>query len=270
MRIIDLTGYEKDLIYSSSSKGNLPKWKVGNKWYKTDGFGYESLCEVLISHLIGENDILPVVDYEYVRIRNNGREGTGCESINFLEKNERLITANKVHRAFTGRSMGEALSAIDSAEDCVRYFVDFISEKTGLDSFGKYLAALIQNDALFLNEDRHFNNIAVIYNEEEEKFRLCPVFDNGLSLCSALDTYPLGEDIYRLIDSVKARPFDRDYRTQLELLDKLYGCDLKYSFSRKDIDRELSVASEYYSDEILDRIRIILLEQMRKLRYMFR
>ena len=47
--------------------------------------------------------------------------------------------------------------------------------------FGIYMSKMLTIDALFLNEDRHTHNIAVLTNDKNE-FRLAPIFDNGLSL----------------------------------------------------------------------------------------
>ena len=33
-------------------KGDQRKWKVGDRWYKADYMGYESLAEVLVSHFL--------------------------------------------------------------------------------------------------------------------------------------------------------------------------------------------------------------------------
>lgn len=35
-----------------TSKGDQRKWKVGDRWYKVDYMGYESLAEVLVSHFL--------------------------------------------------------------------------------------------------------------------------------------------------------------------------------------------------------------------------
>lgn len=35
-----------------TSKGDQRKWKVGDRWYKADYMGYESLAEVLVSHFL--------------------------------------------------------------------------------------------------------------------------------------------------------------------------------------------------------------------------
>jgi hypothetical protein len=43
--------------------------------------------------------------------------------------------------------------------------------------------------ALFLNDDRHLNNIAVI--EQNGKFKYCPIFDNGAGLLSNVQFSPM-------------------------------------------------------------------------------
>ena len=49
--------------------------------------------------------------------------------------------------------------------------------KQGVEDFGKYLNKLFTIDALFLNEDRHTHNIAVLMNSEG-KFEYCPIFQS--------------------------------------------------------------------------------------------
>lgn len=76
---------------------------------------------------------------------------------------------------------------------------------TGLEEFGSYLCKLMVIDALFLNEDRHTHNIAVLLDSEGQ-YRYCPIFDHGGCLLSdtTLD-YPLGVEIEALIKNVEAK-----------------------------------------------------------------
>lgn len=54
-------------------------------------------------------------------------------------------------------------------------------------------------DAFFLNEDRHFHNIAVLMNSKGE-FDYCPIFDNGACLLSDTNMdYPLNTSVYEMI-----------------------------------------------------------------------
>ena len=51
---------------------------------------------------------------------------------------------------------------------------------------------MLEIDAFFLNEDRHTNNIAVIYQEGTQQYALSPLFDQGLCLLADVKMdYPL-------------------------------------------------------------------------------
>lgn len=91
----------------------------------------------------------------------------------------------------------------------------------------------------FLNEDRHTNNLAVIRNEKTGKFRLCPIFDHGLALLSDLNDYPMDQNIYDSIRRVHAKPFDVDLDAQVEAAEELYGTQLRFSFVRRDISKNI-------------------------------
>lgn len=129
---------------------------------------------------------------------------------------------------------------------------------------------LLTIDAMFLNEDRHTHNIAVLMNSKEE-FGLCPIFDNGAGLLS--DTfmdYPLGDDLYKLIDSVKSKTISLNFEEQLDSSERLYGMNLKFSFTKKDIENILDKEEvTIYSSEIRERVKTILYEQMRRYPYLF-
>ena len=98
---------------------------------------------------------------------------------------------------------------------------------------------------MFLNEDRHTNNLAVIRNEKTGVYRFCPIFNSGLALLSDLDGYPLANDSYHSIGRVQAKPFSLDFDEQVEAANALYGSHLQCSFTRRDVTsiRELSLIS---------------------------
>ena len=59
---------------------------------------------------------------------------------------------------------------------------------------GMSLEKLLEIDAFFLNEDRHANNIALLYNSRSGEYRLCPFFDMGLSLfADTFDSFPFSD-----------------------------------------------------------------------------
>ena len=133
---------------------------------------------------------------------------------------------------------------------------------------------LLTIDAVFLNEDRHTHNIAVLVNGEG-KYDYCPIFDNGAGLLS--DTtmdYPIGEDIYKLIDSVKAKTFSLNLEEQMLISEELYGTNLTFKFTKKDVEDILSLdenngKASIYPIEVRRRIRDVIFEQMRKYPYLF-
>ena len=99
---------------------------------------------------------------------------------------------------------------------------------TGLRGFGLYLNKLLTIDAIFLNEDRHTHNIAVLMNGAG-MFKYCPIFDNGDGLLSdTILDYPLGEDTFDLMETVRAKTVSTDFDEQLDVSEHLYGCNLKF------------------------------------------
>ncbi|MBQ9661880.1 MAG: hypothetical protein IJV40_01870 [Oscillospiraceae bacterium] len=252
-----------------SSKGNQPKWLSAGKWYKADHMGYEGLAEVLISKLLRKSNVPEYVEYEPVLIEFDGKRVPGCCSDNFKTQDEILIPIERLHRAYCGRGLAQQIARMELPNK-ISYTVDFVEKTTDLKNFGAYLTIILELDSLFLNEDRHTNNIAVIRNEKTQQFRLCPVYDNGLSLLSDWNDYPIDQDIYQSISRVQAKPFDRNFDEQAEAAEQLYHPQLKLHFTRKDLAGILAELRDYYSAEILDHVERIVLEQMRKYPPFFR
>lgn len=254
-----------------SSKGNQLKWKQGDIWYKADHMGYESLAETLISSLLHYTDAVEYVHYSPVRIVYKETECMGCKSDNFLKPEEELITVEHLFRQFTGRSLAGETGRIPSVKDRVIYMVENIIEFTGIEDFGKYIQMILALDAFFLNEDRHTNNIAVIYQPEKNSYRPAPVFDNGLSLLADTTTdFRMEQSWEECIKKVEAKPFCRSFDEQLDAAEELYGCNIRFSFGRKEVEKVLQSCETYYSVEIIERVRQILYSQMRKYQYLFK
>ena len=57
---------------------------------------------------------------------------------------------------------------IPEVEDRLKFLTDQVERITGLQEFGVYLNKLFTIDAIFLNEDRHMHNIAVMMNGKGE------------------------------------------------------------------------------------------------------
>ncbi len=269
MRKIELTAAGQVERMGHTSKGDQPKWQVGDIWYKADHMGYESLAEVLVARMLARSSLSNFVMYEPVMIQMDGRVLPGCASKNFRANHETLIPLERLHRAFKGDGLAKTAGHLPTVEERIGYAVDFVEQVTGLNSFGRYLATVFELDAFLLNEDRHTNNLAVIRNEDTMAFRLCPIFDNGLSLLSDINDYPLDQDIYACISRVEAKPFCSHFDEQAEAAAGLYGSDLHFFFSTKDIVSLLEGMDKVYNQRTLYRVESVLREQIRKHRYLF-
>ena len=254
---------EKEIIESAnhSSKGNQPKWCVGNIWYKADHMGYEGLAEIVVSRLMKKTNINNFAEYYPVKIEFSHYNRNGCFSFNFLKKDEELIPLERLHRLYNGVGLSNKLKDMEIKEK-IRYTVDFVEETTGLKGFGIYLTAMLEIDAFFLNEDRHTNNIAVIRNANKKEFRLCPYFDQGLSLLSDLEAFWLEGSADNHILRVEAKPFG-SFASQVNAARALYGKQLQIYFTMNDVDEALCDMKEYYNPEIINRVNYILALQIK-------
>lgn len=270
MQKIDLTNIKKEKIENHTSKGNQPKWRVGNKWYKADHMGYEALAEYVVSELLKKSNVHNFVTYDLVKIKYDNKTSVGCVSDNFKEDYEMLVPLEKLHRQYFGKGLSSAIAEKESITDKIIYAVEFVEKVTGLKNVGEYLATMLAVDAFFLNEDRHTNNIAVIRNEKTKKFRFAPIFDNGLSLLSDTNDYTFDCDIYDNIKKVQAKPFDRSFDEQLNAVEELYGSQLEFNFKKSDVYKILDELKVVYDEKIVERVEQVLLQQIRKYQYLFR
>lgn len=251
-----------------SSKGNQLKWRQGEIWYKADHMGYEGLAEVVVSRLLLRSSAENFVHYDPVLIQYGGREYRGCQSRNFLHPDEELITVDRLFRLYTGRSVTKELAAIPSIRERIVYLVENVIEFTGLETFGQYLTTALELDAFFLNEDRHTNNIAVLRCAGEDRYRLCPYFDHGLSLYSDMTTdFGLDQSLMECRKKVEAKPFSRDFDEQMDEAESLYGNQLVFHFDSKDIQRELKLLEGIYEKPVLSRVEEVLNQQKHKYEY---
>ena len=270
MQAIDLINIKKEKIENHTSKGNQPKWHIGDKWYKADHMGYEALAEYVVSRLLEKSNVDDFVKYDLIKINYDNKEGIGCVSKDFKSDNEMLIPLEKLHRQYFGKGLADAIANKERVQDKISYTINFVEEITGLRNARKYFAIMVAIDAFFLNEDRHTNNIAVLRNERTELYRFAPIFDNGLSLLSDTNDYLLEDDVYDTIKKVKAKPFDISFDEQLSAVEELYGAHLTFSFTQNDIYKIMDELKDIYDEKIIHRVEKILLEQMRKYQYFFK
>ena len=253
-----------------SSKGNQLKWENNGIWYKADYTGYEGLAEYVISHLLKKSTLLEkeYVLYDPEEIKYGTITYKGVRSADFLKEGWQIITLERLFNNFFNQSLYQSIYKIEKTGDRLAFLTGQVERITGLKEFGRYLNKLLTIDAVFLNEDRHTHNIAVLMNGEGA-FSYCPIFDQGAGLLSdtAMD-YPLGEDIYKLMGHVRAKTVSSDFDEQLNASELLYQENLKFWFTKKDV-KELLEAADIYSEEIRDRAAEIIYFQMRKYRYLF-
>lgn len=256
--------FTNDKVAETSSKGNQEKWydKDTNKWYKLDQFGYEALAETLISNLleksnIKQNTLFSFAKYEMEKLKVHGRERTGCSSDNFLKEGESIITLSHLFSRSLGGSLKTTLEKLPSDKKRIQYIAEETTKITGLKEFPQYLTLLFEIDALFLNDDRHLNNIAVI--EKDGKYSYCPIFDNGAALLSNTQLSPMDIEPKGLIKEVVARPFNTSFTRQMNTARELYGRQLVMSIlTPQEIIVELKPLLEYYPERdrgiITDRV----------------
>ena len=250
-----------DKMAETSSKGNQEKWRDGGRWYKLDRFGYEGLAETVISRLLERSSIETDTPFRFVRYRMermhvHGRERNGCSSSDFLRKGEAIVTLSHLFKR-EEQSLKDKLNRLYGDKKRIAFLAEETAAITGLKQFPQYLTLLFEVDALFLNDDRHLNNIAVL--EKGGRFDYCPIFDNGAGLLSNVQTAPMDVDPVALIRSAKARPFNTTFNRQMIHARNLYGAQLHIpKFTEEEIRRELEEPLSYYAQRdrgfIADRV----------------
>lgn len=285
MLCVEMKHDNLDIGFGHSSKGNQMKWFQDGYWYKADQFGYESLSEVVTSRLLADSSVKEATQYEPVQIRYRGRDYRGCRSKNFRQTDEILVPIERLFRNHTTIGLAKQLARISSVKERIKYTEEIVCNITKEEGFGVYLAQLLEMDAFFLNEDRHTNNISILYNKEKDTYRLCPFYDMGLSLFADTKVdFPLAKDYFECKKSIIAKPFSRDFDEQLDDVNELYGSYLKFQFPANRItaivdeirtqhlltERDImdgNIAG--YTEQELNRVEETLRYQASKYKYFF-
>ena len=260
-----------DKVAETSSKGNQEKWRDGGRWYKLDQFGYEGLAETVISRLLEHSGIETDTPFRFVRYRMermnvHGRDRNGCSSADFLQPGESIITLSHLFKR-EGLVLKDIFMRLSSDKKRIAWLAEETAALTGLEQFPQYLTLLFEVDALFLNDDRHLNNIAVL--EKGGRFDYCPIFDNGAGLLSNVQMAPMDIDPAALIRSAKARPFNTTFNRQVIHARNLYGPQFHIpKFTAEVLRLELEEALNYYAQRdrgfIADRVCQTILTRQRE------
>ena len=264
--------FEQDILLNDrqSSKGNQLKWQSQNGiWYKADYTGYEGLVEYLISCLLGYSSLKKneYVSYQTEKIHYKYKDYLGCKSENFLPDGWKIITLERLFETMKGESLTKSVYHMPDVRERIRYMVEQTEQLTGLREFGVYISKLMTIDALFLNEDRHTHNIAVLLDDCDQ-FHYCPIFDNGASLLSdTIQDYQMEEKIQDLVKRVKAT-FHDDFDEQLDTVEELYGRQIRFHFDRAIVEKIIA-EEQNYSNDVKERVYDLISRQMRKYQYLF-
>lgn len=238
-------------------------------WYKIDRFGYEGLSESIVSNLLYFSNIDSFVKYEEETFLYEDAIMTGCKSCNFKNPNEEIVTVAKLFESIYNKPVSETIKE-KNIEDTIYHFVNTLSKLTHIseNDIGIYLTKTLELDALILNNDRHFNNIPLIYGENG--FHLGPIFDNGASLLSDTTFHPIFQnddyEIEKYIEKEKARPFSLSFDEQINAIRNLFGCNLHLTASINEILPNTSI----YNHGLIDRVQKVLEYQFDKYPEMFK
>ena len=254
-----------------SSKGNQLKWENEGTWYKADYTGYEGLAEYVISHLLKYTNLNEdeYVLYEPEQIKYKRQIYNGVRSRTFIDGDWQIITLERLFKNVYNESLTSVLWHMSDVKERLVFLVNAIKNITGLNNWGEYICRLFTIDAFFLNEDRHMHNIAVLMNGKGD-YKYCPVFDNGAGLLS--DTtmdYPMEQDIYQMISEVKSKSVSQNFDEQLDVAENLYGQNLQFLFTKKNVSDIVNNADMYPLEE-RKRVELIIYSQMNKYKYLFR
>lgn len=268
--LIELSEQEIRAKNRKSSKGNQLKWLHGDNWYKADYAGYEGLAEYVVSQLLQYSDLghNEYVLYQTEEIRYKKQVLKGCRSRNFLPADCQLLTLERMFQNAYGESLYKMVYRIRDVAERLRFLVEMTERMTGKKNAGLYFAKMLTIDALFLNEDRHLHNVAMI-TDPAGGYEYCPIFDNGAALLS--DTtmdYPLGGDIYEMIGEVQAKTVSSNFDEQLDAAEELYGQRLHFTFGEKQL-REILDCETHYDKAVKDRVFEVIISQRRKYSYLF-
>ena len=244
------------------AKGNQFKYCSNGSWFKKDYLGYEALSETIVSFILSKSNVSSFCKYSIV----GDDTGIYSKSENFLRSNSTLITLQKLVRLHEGSELHEKMLEFDEVEDKIKYTSDIIVGITGLKEFSKYLTLILELDALTLDDDRHFNNIAVIFDGTD--YYLPPLFDFGASFLSdTMIDYPLSSDLDKLLEIKNAKPFSSDFNEQVDVAESLYGTQLKVHTTASEVCSYVDSIGNY-SQEIKTRVKTLIRYAFRKYRYL--
>lgn len=208
---------------SGTSDGTQDKFFKDDLWFKLDRYGGEGIAETSASIILKESGLDSSKFVTYTPCLINGK--SGCYSKNFLSEDESFITFYRLYKNVTGKDLAQVCSKMDY-DDAIEYVINFIKQQTNLD-IHEYLANTFALDKVILNEDRHFNNLGIIYTGT--KFKAAPIFDNGKSFLIGNKKAMEKSSVEEKIKCAYSKSFSPSFETNAKYLEKY--CTLKMNSS---------------------------------------
>lgn len=204
------------LDINTTSKGNQAKYyDTKNKLYIKEQFRYQNVLwkDYMVEHLssiVGSmlNTSIPIIYQDIVKL-SNGRYA--CVSKDFALDKRFVPIAKFEEYKDIAKSCGYSFKVY-------RCLIDLMMKHNISESDAKeYLNTMIILDFLLCNEDRHYNNFGLLYNEEESKFSICPLFDFGIGLFEHDKKYE-GIELESCIRLIDGKPFSEDLFSPVQML----------------------------------------------------
>ena len=269
-----LTLHTNDRVVVTTSRGNQEKWfdTEKNLWYKADGGCFEALAEAVSSEVLrnftnaARLPGISVANYWVDTAEVHGLKRVVSVSENFKREDESLITANTILKNSLGTGYLEEFNRRTSLKERIRLFVDAMGEATRMQNMGAYLTTLFEVDALFLNQDRHLNNIALI--RDKFGYKPCPIFDCGDSFLLDFALYSPEIESRAYLTKAQCLPFKSHFTQTVHTAQTLYGKQLAVNIDKTGIDTILDKYLCYYPKQfhslLKERIETVLMEQQKK------
>jgi hypothetical protein len=232
---------------SGTSDGTQIKYYCDNMWYKIDRYGGEGAVEELASDILSFSGLKEEAYVKYKQVLIN--DEPGCVSENFLGPEESFITIYRLYSNIEGRDLARVTAEMDY-DTAIDYVLEFVERHTQVD-LREYLANTFALDALILNEDRHFNNMGLIF--DGSKFRTAPIFDNGKSLFVGNTRYRSSDGIAQNRKRAFAKAFSGSYQLNRSYLQAYCTLDFDYEKIRQYLEERKTG-----EDSVYDRLAALI------------
>lgn len=245
---------------SSSVHGVQQKWfDINHRCHcKLDSIGYhEGLVECIISNVLNHvtlnGEAFPYVEYWLEDL--NGSTVTVSKS--FLEKGERELSLESIIKFNNELAVLNEDSSIP-VDIRLATIIQDIATQFQLTQLPMQYGATMLLDQLFLNEDRHWGNSAII--RSTDGYRIAPMYDNGRALRVSFDKL---DNVWSFFEP---NPYNGD---QLDAIPKLLGC-CRVNLNRSRIDMDMLRLSLYpfYAEAIVDGYLMVLDRLLSSCEYM--